>query len=117
MFLEEERSINLKESFAKEFENLANRIIDQKTTSLEKQTKISIQEVLSPIKENIRHFNQRIETIYSDENKERFSLKNEIKNFIKTNEKMEFETQNLVKALKGDVKAQGVWGSNFRENT
>ena len=115
LFLEEERSTNLKDSFAKEFENLANRIIDQKTTSLEKQTKISIQEVLSPIKENIRHFNQRIETIYSDENKERFSLKNEIKNFIKTNEKMELETQNLVKALKGDVKAQGVWGEVILE--
>ena len=84
--------------------------MDQKSSQFEKQTKVSIQEMLAPMKENINHFNHRIETIYSDENKERYSLKSEIQNFIKTNEKMSNETQNLAKALKGDVKTQGAWG-------
>ena len=110
LFLEEERSQSLKDSFSKEFENLAHKIMDQKTIQYEKQTKVSIQEILAPMKENLKIFNNRIETIYSDENKERYSLKTEIQNFIKTNEKMENETQNLVKALKGDVKTQGAWG-------
>ena len=91
---------------ALQFENLANRIFDEKTKSLRDHNADSLGQILSPLRENLQQFQQKVE----DSAKEQFSLKNEIRNIMALNENMRLQTEKLTQALKGDVKAQGGWG-------
>lgn len=97
-----ESSANLKA----EFELLANRIFEQQ--GQRHQEKLST--VLSPFKDQIIDFRRRVEEVYNTESKDRASLLTEVKNLQRASERINEETENLTKALKGDVKLQGNWG-------
>ncbi len=71
--------------------------------------------ILKPFKENIEKFEKKVEKAYSQESRERFALKNEVSHITEINKKMTDETEKLIKALKGDVKSQGVWGEMILE--
>lgn len=101
----------LEQKFALQFENLANRIFDEKTGKFKKESTDSIAQLLNPLREKIAEFQKKVE----DSSKEQFSLKNEIRNIVVMNEKMTEQTANLTRALKGDVKAQGSWGEVILE--
>jgi DNA recombination protein RmuC len=66
--------------------------------------------VLDPLKERLRDFEKKVEDTYSAERAERGYLRGELSRLMDLNAKMSHETQNLTKALKGDVKVQGNWG-------
>lgn len=93
-----------------EFENLANKIFEEKSGRFKSETERSLSSVLNPLKENIEQFKKQVNETYQTESREVFALKKEIDRFIDINTKMSEETVNLTKALKGDVKAQGNWG-------
>lgn len=97
--------------FALQFENLANRIFDEKSGTFKKTSEESLNTLLNPLKEKLQEFQRKVE----DSSKEQFSLKNEIKNIVLMNEKMTVQTESLTRALKGDVKAQGNWGEIILE--
>jgi len=100
----------LQEKFTKEFENLANKIFDEKTSKFSEQSKTSLQEILNPLKERISEFQNKVE----DSNKESIdrnaALRQQLSSLKEMNLQMSNDAQNLVKALKGDTKAQGDWG-------
>ena len=101
---EKEEQMNL------QFQNLANKIFDEKSEKFVKKNKESIDVILNPLKEKIKDFEQKVEKVYGDENKERISLKSEIKHLVELNKKLSEEANNLATALKGDNKTQGNWG-------
>lgn len=101
----------LEQRFALQFENLANRIFDEKTTRFKKESQEGLSQLLAPFKEKLTDFQKKVE----ESEKEQFSLKKEIQNIVLMNEKMSLQTEGLTKALKGDVKAQGNWGEVMLE--
>ena len=92
------------------FENLANRILEEKSQSFSQQNQVQIQHLLHPLKEKIQSFEANIHQKYMDETKERVSLKKEIEELKHLNLQLSEDAANLVDALKGDSKIQGDWG-------
>lgn len=109
---------NIKNSEQKlklQFENFTQQIINDKSQILERETKANITSILQPLKEKITEFTTKVEQTYHNESREMFSLKNEINKLLINNSNMARETENLTKALKGNVKAQGIWGELILE--
>jgi DNA recombination protein RmuC len=100
---------------AEKFENLAQRIFDEKTKRFSDQSMTNIKQVLDPIKEQMKSFEKRIEDTYSTDRVERGTLKGELNKLMELNLRMSNETENLTKALKGDKKTQGFWGELILE--
>ena len=101
----------MESKFALQFENLANRIFDEKAVKFKKDSQEGLGLLLEPLKERLQEFQKRVE----DSAKEQFSLKKEIERIVVVNENMSRQTEGLTRALKGDVKAQGNWGEIILE--
>jgi len=104
-----------KEQMGEAFENIANKIFDDKSKKLVDNNKESLSTVLNPLQEKIRQFEKRVEDTYDKESKERFSLAREIKQLQEMNMQISEDAVNLTNALKGDNKAQGNWGEMILE--
>ena len=106
---------NLQKKFAKEFENLANKILDQKTEKFTASNKENIEQILNPLKEKIKTFEERVDQTHKESIGFHSALKQQIIGLKELNQQMSKETLNLTKALKGDSKAQGDWGETQLE--
>lgn len=98
-----------------QFENLANKIFEDRSKQFSEQNKASMEHIVSPIKDQLSDFKKRVETVYDNETKDRVSLREEISSLRRDTEKMNQEALNLTKALKGDNKIQGNWGEMILE--
>ncbi|MFT5879711.1 MAG: DNA recombination protein RmuC [Moritella sp.] len=93
-----------------QFENLANKIFENKSDSFRELNKSSVELLLAPFKAQLDGFKQQVQDVYSNEAKERHSLQSEVARLQQVYQLMSSETANLTKALKGDNKQQGNWG-------
>jgi DNA recombination protein RmuC len=107
---------NLQEKFTREFENLANRIFDEKSSKFTQQNRDNIDQILKPLGERIKLFENRINEVYTDETKQRASLAEQIKSLNDLNQQMSKDATNLTNALKGESKTQGNWGEFILES-
>lgn len=105
----------LGKKFNTEFENIANRILDDKTLKFTKQNQDNLELILKPLGENISTFKKKVEEVYDKESKERFSLGKELERLVELNKKVSEEANNLTKALRGSSKVQGDWGQMILE--
>jgi DNA recombination protein RmuC len=97
------------------FENLANKIFDEKTTKFKSDSQESIGAMLSPLREKLKDFEKKVDDSFSTQKAEQFSLKEQIQLFVQSSDQMKTQTENLTNALKGDNKAQGAWGEIILE--
>jgi DNA recombination protein RmuC len=111
-----EDSENLKKQVVLQFENLAQKIFEEKSTRFSDQNHKQLSTLLDPLKERIKDFEKKVDDTYSQERFERGHLKGEISKLIELNQTMSKEAQNLVLALKGENKTQGNWGEFILEN-
>jgi DNA recombination protein RmuC len=100
----------LQEKFSKEFENLANKILDEKANKFTELNKENIKGILNPLQEKIQHFEKKVEDTHKESIGQHASLKEQILGLKDLNLQMSKEAINLTKALKGDSKLQGNWG-------
>lgn len=100
----------LNEKFTKEFENLANKILDEKSSKFTEQNKENIKNILSPLQEKIKGFEDKVEKTHKESIDYHSALRQQIIGLKELNQQMSKETINLTKALKGDNKIQGNWG-------
>ncbi|MHA7059765.1 DNA recombination protein RmuC [Aquimarina sp. M1] len=100
----------LQEKFTKEFENLANKILDEKSNKFTEQNKENIKNILSPLQEKINTFEKKVEQTHKESIDYHAALRQQILGLKDLNEQMSKEATNLTKALKGDSKMQGNWG-------
>lgn len=105
----------LQKKFSLEFENIANKLLKQNSSELVETNQKKLDEILKPLKENIKTFEQKVEDKYEKELKERTSLMEQIKSLSELNQQMREDAQSLTKALKGDSKTQGNWGELILE--
>lgn len=98
-----------------EFENIANKILDEKSEKFTRQNKDNLDTILNPFKEKIIAFEKKVEDTYDKEKRDKDDLRVEVKKLFELNSKISVEAENLTKALKGDVKKQGNWGEMILE--
>lgn len=99
-----------------EFEHIASKILDEKSEKFTHLNRNNLDAILKPFGENIDSFRKKVEEVYLNESKERFSLGQEVKNLRELNDRLSTEANNLTKALKGSAKIQGDWGEMILEN-
>ena len=100
----------LQKKFTKDFEILANKILEEKSTTFTKQNKENLKNILEPLQEKIQTFEKKVEDTQKESIGMHSALKEQLSNLKDLNLQMSKETINLTKALKGDSKAQGNWG-------
>ena len=105
----------LQAKFTLEFQNIANKLLKENSSEFALYNQKRLDEILTPLKENIKAFEKKVEDKYDNELKERTSLIEQIKSLSDLNQQMRTDAQNLTKALKGDSKAQGNWGEFILE--
>jgi DNA recombination protein RmuC len=94
----------------KEFENLANRILETNSDKFQKQNKKEIDSLLKPLNEKIKEFQTKVEETNKEDIKRNSSLITQIENLQKLNTQLSSDATNLTNALKGESKTQGDWG-------
>ena len=100
----------LQEKFTKEFENLANKILEEKSLKFTERNEKNIKNILTPLNEKILLFEKKVEESQKENISIHSALKEQILNLQTQNIKITQEAENLTKALKGDSKMQGNWG-------
>lgn len=105
----------LQKKLVLEFENLANRVLDDKSKTFSELNKKQIDAILNPFNENLKEFKATVKETYEKGLKERSELGAELKNIQELNLKLSEEASNLTKALKGDSQKQGRWGEMILE--
>ena len=100
-----------------EFENLANKILEDKTRSFDLTNKKSIESLLKPFREQVEGFQKRINDVHSESIKGNAALEGEIKKVLEVGLKIGSDAQNLTEALKGDSQKRGSWGETQLEKT
>ncbi|RTY87262.1 DNA recombination protein RmuC [Flavobacterium sp. GT3R68] len=100
----------LQEKFTKEFENLANKILEEKSNKFTEQNRENMKNILSPLQDKIHLFEKKVEDTHKESIDYHAALRQQILGLKEMNLQMSRETLNLTKALKGDTKMQGNWG-------
>ncbi|MDP5169875.1 MAG: DNA recombination protein RmuC [Bacteroidia bacterium] len=100
----------MQEQFKLHFQTISQQIVEKNSQQLSAEHQERLQQVLGPLKERIQAFEQKVQSAYEEENRERFSLRKEIEKLVVLNQHMSEEARNLTKALKGESKTQGNWG-------
>ena len=98
-----------------QFENIANKILEQKTEKFTQTNRETLDSILKPLGENINSFKEQVEKVYENEARERTSLNTTIKMMMEQSNKISQEANNLATALKGSTKVQGDWGEMILE--
>ena len=105
----------IQEKFTKEFENLANKILDEKSSKFTEQNKLNITSILNPLKEKIEVFEKKVSESQKESIGMHSALKEQLNSLKNLNIQMSKEAINLTKALKGESKTQGDWGETQLE--
>ena len=113
---QKEQLESLEKRFKTEFENLANRILEEKSIKFTEQNKTNIDQILKPLSDRIKGFEDKVDKVYSEDLKDRATLLNQIKTLQDLNQRVSDEANNLTKALKGESKTQGNWGEFILES-
>src|ERR1700744_4017806 len=113
---DQEKSIQeIQQKFQLEFQNVANKLLDEKSQKFVETNRANLDVLLNPLKENIKAFEEKVDKVYNMEAAERNTLKGVITQLMDLNKQISDEAQNLTKALKGDNKKQGNWGELILE--
>lgn len=105
----------LQEKFIKEFENLANKIFEEKSSKFTEQNKTNLKEILDPLKERISEFQNKVEETNKESIDRNAALRQQLSSLKELNLQMSQDAQNLTNALKGEVKTMGNWGEMILE--
>ncbi|SDQ34043.1 DNA recombination protein RmuC [Chryseobacterium soldanellicola] len=99
-----------------QFENLANKILEEKSVKFTTLNQSNLKTILEPFQEKINDLKNRVNEAYEKENKERFSLAEKVKELAELNQQISEDAKKLTRALKGESKTQGNWGEMILES-
>jgi len=107
---------SISEKFRFEFKNLAQGILEEKTTKFTLVNEENMRAILNPLKSELLEFKKKIDDTYDKESKERFTLGKEVQRLVEMSQQVSQEANNLTTALKGNNKQQGNWGEMILES-
>lgn len=105
----------LQSKFKTEFENIANKLLEEKSERFTAQNAQQLQSVLLPLKEKIKEFEENVDRKFLEETREKTSLRKELEQLHNLNQQLSHDAHNLATALKGQSKVQGDWGEHQLE--
>jgi len=104
-----------KKDFNLEFQALANKILEEKTQKFTETNTRNLDQILNPLKEKIKSFEEKVEKTYNAEAAERNTLKGVVEQLMEQSRHIKDEANSLTRALRGDSKKQGNWGEVILE--
>ena len=107
---QQENVEKLQEQFTKDFEILANKILEDKSSKFTEKNKENMEQILNPLQEKIKSFEKKVEDTHKESIEKQSALRQQILGLKELNEQMSKDAINLTRALKGDSKKQGDWG-------
>ena len=105
----------LQKRLTTEFENIATKILKERSDEFSLSNHKNLSEILNPLKEKIQLFEKKVDETYDKELRDKISLREEVRKLTELNTRISQEANNLTQALKGDVKKQGNWGEVILE--
>jgi len=105
-----------KEQLKKEFENLANQILEDKSQKFKTLNQESIEQLLKPVQGELKGFRDKLESIHVEDSKQREALKIELLHLQAKSQAITEQADKLSNALQGQKKTQGNWGELMLEN-
>ncbi|MBJ2256392.1 MULTISPECIES: DNA recombination protein RmuC [Pseudomonas] len=105
-----------RESLTKEFERLANDVLERKGKAFKELNQESINNLIAPLQTEMKGFRSRIEDIHTKDAEQRVELRTELKNLQILNKDITDQAEKLTTALRGQKKVQGNWGELMLEN-
>lgn len=112
---EKERFKNFEKDFNDKFENIAHKILTDKTSRFTESNKENIENILKPLNLKIKEFEEKVGKNNEDFIKGHAELGKQLQFLNEQNIKISEEANNLTKALKGESKTQGNWGELILE--
>lgn len=113
---QQEELANMRTQLNKDFQILANQILEEKTMRFTASNRENMEAILKPLNEKLVEFKTKVEETYDKESKQRFSLEERIRELVALNNQISEDANNLTKALKGSNKIQGNWGEMILES-
>lgn len=113
---QKEEIVKIQEDSKLQFENLANKILEEKTEKFTTLNQNNLKNILEPFQEKIADLKNKVNEAYEKENKERFSLAEKVKELAELNQQISEDAKKLTRALKGESKTQGNWGEMILES-
>ncbi|MGO1243477.1 MAG: DNA recombination protein RmuC [Sphingobacterium sp.] len=104
-----------REKFQLEFQQIANTILEEKTQKFTSVNQLQMDQILNPLKERIKTFEEKVERTYQHESAERNVLKGVVEQMMQQSLLIKNEANSLTRALRGDSKKQGNWGEVILE--
>ncbi len=104
-----------REQLKKDFELLANDILENKGKAFRDINQQSIQQLITPVQAEMKSFREKVENIHSEDLRQRSALQTELLNLQKLNRDITEKAESLTNALQGQKKIQGNWGELILE--
>lgn len=113
--LQEKHHIDGNQMLGLRLKEISQQIFDEKSKRFREDSLRGMELMLNPFREKMTDFQKKVEEMHMVDSKDRIKLFSEIERIVMTGQKMSLETENLTRALKGDVKLQGNWGEMILE--
>lgn len=111
-----EESLLSQAATKEQFQQLASKVLEEKTRKFDEDHKKGIKEILDPLKERINRFEEKVDQNNKETLTRHTALHMQLNHLKDLNLKITAETTNLTNALKGDNKTQGSWGEIILES-
>lgn len=98
-----------------QFEKVANKLFEEKSEKFTATNRTNIENILTPLKEEIKNFKEQVRATHTEDTKQRSTLDERIKNLIEQTNKVSAEANSLATALKGKPQKRGNWGEVILE--
>lgn len=115
ILIQEKAHKEAEEKLELKLKTLSQEIFEEKSKRFREDSLRGMELILNPFKEKMTDFQKKVEEMHLTDTKDRLKLHAEIERIVLTGQKMTSETENLTRALKGDVKMQGNWGEMILE--
>ena len=94
---------------------LANGILEQNSAKFAAQNQQNLSQLLAPLGEKIKGFQEQVATVYDKETRDRTALAEQVRNLMSLNQQLSEGTNRLATALTTQSKAQGDLGEMILE--
>ena len=98
-----------------EFENLSNRIFEEKGRVIGLENRERMDAILQPLREQIDTFRKRVDEVHSIDTELSGRLVEQVRQLQELSGKVSDDANLLAQAIKGDSKKQGDWGEMIIE--
>ena len=106
---------NMREKLGAEFENLTTKLLKSNSKEFADVSREKIEQLILPLQEKIKIFENNIQYLQTTTSQERLTLTTNIKSIVESNSVLAKQTEDLKRALKGDIQKQGAWGELILE--